>query len=207
MPGMSGVEATEAIRKAESGSTTHVPIVAMTAHAMKGDRERFLAAGMDDYVSKPLRSDEVLATIAAATRGQRPTVEHRIAPGVDSDRARRRGDPGGRWAATERCSGRSSTSFSRTRLFGSPRRARRSRRATPPQSPRRPTRSSRWWDSSRRPSRSPPRASSRPLASRATSPWPPRRQQRSKARWRRSKLACAPFAWSSGSVGRNVRLQ
>ena len=71
MPGMSGVEATEAIRDAERGSTIHVPIVAMTAHAMKGDRERFLAAGMDDYVSKPLRIDEVLATIEAATRGQR----------------------------------------------------------------------------------------------------------------------------------------
>jgi two-component system, sensor histidine kinase and response regulator len=74
MPGMSGVEATEAIRKAERGSTAHVPIVAMTAHAMTGDRERFLAAGMDGYVSKPLRIDEVLATIDAATRGQGPAV-------------------------------------------------------------------------------------------------------------------------------------
>ncbi len=74
MPGMSGVEATEAIRDAERGSTAHVPIVAMTAHAMKGDRERFLAAGMDDYVSKPLRIDEVLATIEAATGGQHPAA-------------------------------------------------------------------------------------------------------------------------------------
>ncbi len=73
MPLMSGVEATDAIRKAERDSGRHVPIVAMTAHAMKGDRERFLAAGMDDYVSKPLRADEVFAAIARATRGQ-PSV-------------------------------------------------------------------------------------------------------------------------------------
>jgi len=69
MPEMSGLEATEAIRKAERGSTRHVPIVAMTAHAMKGDRERFLTAGMDEYVAKPLRIDEVFAAIEAATRG------------------------------------------------------------------------------------------------------------------------------------------
>ena len=74
MPGMSGIEATQAIRTAERGSTTHVPIVAMTAHAMTGDRERFLAAGMDEYVSKPLRIDEVLATIDAVTRGQPPAI-------------------------------------------------------------------------------------------------------------------------------------
>ncbi len=74
MPGMSGIEATQAIRTAERGSTTHLPIVAMTAHAMTGDRERFLAAGMDEYVSKPLRIDEVLATIDAVTRGQPPAI-------------------------------------------------------------------------------------------------------------------------------------
>jgi two-component system, sensor histidine kinase and response regulator len=88
MPEMGGVEATEAIRKAEIGSTAHVPIVAMTAHAMKGDRERFLAAGMDAYVSKPLRIDEVLATIAAATRGQRPTVateSHQVSTATELD--------------------------------------------------------------------------------------------------------------------------
>ncbi len=77
MPVMSGIEATEAIRKAERGSTTHVPIVAMTAHAMKGDRERFLAAGMDEYLAKPLRIDEVFAAIDSATRGRRPAAEPR----------------------------------------------------------------------------------------------------------------------------------
>ena len=63
MPEMSGLEATAAIRAREQATGAHVPIVAMTAHAMTGDRERCLEAGMDAYVSKPLRPDELLAAI------------------------------------------------------------------------------------------------------------------------------------------------
>jgi len=60
---MDGFEATEAIRQRERTTGGHVPIVAMTAHAMAGDRERCLDHGMDGYVSKPLRTEELLGTI------------------------------------------------------------------------------------------------------------------------------------------------
>jgi DNA-binding response OmpR family regulator len=64
MPEMDGLTATKAIREQEAESGTHVPIVAMTAHAMKGDQERCLEAGMDDYISKPIRRKEVAKVIA-----------------------------------------------------------------------------------------------------------------------------------------------
>ena len=63
MPEMDGWEATRAIREAEATSGAHLPIVAMTAHAMKGDRERCLEAGMDDYVSKPIDTAELLRVL------------------------------------------------------------------------------------------------------------------------------------------------
>jgi PAS domain S-box-containing protein len=66
MPDMDGITATDAIRKQERQSgqpSQHVPIVAMTAHAMKGDREKFLAAGMDEYISKPIEADRLFKVI------------------------------------------------------------------------------------------------------------------------------------------------
>ena len=54
MPEMNGFEATTAIRATEAASGDHTPIVAMTAHAMTGDRERCLTGGMDDYIPKPI---------------------------------------------------------------------------------------------------------------------------------------------------------
>src|SRR5713226_5581427 len=59
MPEMDGFEATAAIREKEKGSGIHQPVIALTAHAMKGDRERCLAGGMDGYLSKPIRLQEL----------------------------------------------------------------------------------------------------------------------------------------------------
>jgi PAS domain S-box-containing protein len=64
MPEMDGLDATSAIRAWEKTAGTHTPIIAMTAHAMKGDRERCLAAGMDGYTSKPIRIGELEHAIA-----------------------------------------------------------------------------------------------------------------------------------------------
>ena len=59
MPVMGGIEATTAIREAEAETGQHIPIIAMTAYAMAGDRERALESGMDDYVSKPIRFEDL----------------------------------------------------------------------------------------------------------------------------------------------------
>jgi PAS domain S-box-containing protein len=67
MPEMDGFEATARIREKEKASGRHIPIVAMTAHALKGDKERCLEAGMDGYVAKPIQREELFAAIEKAT--------------------------------------------------------------------------------------------------------------------------------------------
>ena len=68
MPELDGFETTRLIRKREYPSGAHVPIVAMTAHAMKGDEEKCLAAGMDAYVSKPINPATLFEVIGTVTR-------------------------------------------------------------------------------------------------------------------------------------------
>ena len=71
MPEMDGLQATTAIRQAEATTGAHVPILAMTAHAMSGDRDRCLAAGMDGYLSKPIRAEALFRALEAAALAPR----------------------------------------------------------------------------------------------------------------------------------------
>jgi len=73
MPEMDGFAATSIIRESETSSGRHIPIVAMTAHAMRGDRERCIASGYDDYISKPVDPEELRSTLEKFL----PTPAHR----------------------------------------------------------------------------------------------------------------------------------
>jgi CheY-like chemotaxis protein len=100
MPEMDGLDATRAIRAVEKAAGTHIPIIAMTAHAMKGDRERCLEAGMDGYASKPIRIRDLEQAIAQlispinSASGSVPEAEQAdgvidhaaLLAGVDGDR-------------------------------------------------------------------------------------------------------------------------
>jgi CheY-like chemotaxis protein/HPt (histidine-containing phosphotransfer) domain-containing protein len=74
MPEMGGLEATARIRQRENSTSGHLPIVAMTAHAMAGDRARCLDAGMDGYVSKPVRKKDLFAAIENAMAASLPSA-------------------------------------------------------------------------------------------------------------------------------------
>ncbi len=76
MPEMNGWEATRSIRESEKATGEHIPIAAMTAHAMKGDQERCIAAGMDEYLTKPIHTPELLALVDKI--GSRKTAARRI---------------------------------------------------------------------------------------------------------------------------------
>jgi CheY-like chemotaxis protein len=81
MPEMDGFAATAAIREMEKKTGEHVPIIAMTAYAMKGDRERCLAAGMDAYIAKPIRADRLEVLVESlGTAGEARSSEPKAGP-------------------------------------------------------------------------------------------------------------------------------
>ena len=84
MPVLDGIEATREIRRKEKSKNTSCPIIALTAHALQGDRERCLQAGMDDYLPKPLDKDQLVEMLArymtrkALIVGNNPESQHEL---------------------------------------------------------------------------------------------------------------------------------
>jgi two-component system, sensor histidine kinase and response regulator len=87
MPEMNGFDATARIREREKSTGDRIPIIAMTAHVLKGDRERCLDAGMDDYVTKPIRSDDLRQALCRAFAAALPTEDEAPAEGEIVDRS------------------------------------------------------------------------------------------------------------------------
>jgi two-component system sensor histidine kinase/response regulator len=86
MPLVNGLEATKTIRLDEQQSKNHMPIIAMTAHAIKGDRERCLEAGMDEYISKPIDSDKLFDAIEKLTKASgNPDGTEDLSPAIDKE--------------------------------------------------------------------------------------------------------------------------
>lgn len=80
MPEMDGFEATTALRAREAQSGRHIPIIAMTAHAMKGDQKHRLDSGMDAYVTKPIKPSALFAAIESACCEPAPQQQLRKLP-------------------------------------------------------------------------------------------------------------------------------
>jgi signal transduction histidine kinase/CheY-like chemotaxis protein len=80
MPEMGGFDATAAIRRKEQATGAHIPIIAMTAHAMKGDRERCLAGGMDEYLTKPLDSRQLCGLVESLAAGTHVRPDETLVP-------------------------------------------------------------------------------------------------------------------------------
>ena len=83
MPEMGGFEATARIREQEQTTGRHLPIIAMTAYAMKGDRERCLEAGMDAYLSKPIQAQDLLRAVSEMAGIGRQDLQDDLLPAAD----------------------------------------------------------------------------------------------------------------------------
>jgi two-component system sensor histidine kinase/response regulator len=76
---MDGIEATRAIRQTEALTKAHIPIVALTAHAMKTDQDRCIAAGMDGYLSKPIQAADLLNMVETYAKKECVELHARVA--------------------------------------------------------------------------------------------------------------------------------